>query len=193
MDTWVWATIANALVAVAYFSICYLILRGLTRGGQLWSNRLGLAMALIFLTGGVYHGAQAAQMLLPSLGIDDEQALAMRASWHWPAAVWGFVTAGVATYYLSLRSSYASVLRGAQLFEDLRERERQALELNDNIVQGLVTAKYALDTGVDQASRKAIEDTLVKARGIITELLGPEGSALELGPGELRRERPASV
>ena len=52
---------------------------------------------------------------------------------------------GVALYYLSLRGSYASVLRGAQLFEDMKVRERQALEINDNIVQGLSVAKYALE------------------------------------------------
>jgi hypothetical protein len=39
----------------------------------------------------------------------------------------------VGLYYLSLRGSYASVLRGAQTFEDLKVRQRQALEINDNM------------------------------------------------------------
>lgn len=181
MDTWVWAAIANGLVAVAYLSIAWLILGGLVRSRQLVSNRLGLATGLIFLTSAVHYGWDAAV------------AHAARDGVSWPLATWDFLTAGAAVYYLSLRSSYGSVLRGAQLFEDFRIRERQALELNDNIVQGLATAKYAIEAGADEASRRAIEETLVKARAIITELLGPEGSDIELGPGELRRERPATA
>ncbi len=89
--------------------------------------------------------------------------------------------------------SYASVLRGAQLFEDMKVRERQALEINDNVVHGLSVAKYALDQGQDEKTRNAVEETLTKARMIITELLGDEDSEVALGPGELRRQRPATV
>jgi hypothetical protein len=110
-----------------------------------------------------------------------------------PSVGWDIIGAGVALYYLSLRGSYASVLRGAQLFEDMKVRERQALEINDNIVQGLSVAKYALDQGEDEKSQKAVEETLKKARLIITELLGDEDSEVALGPGELRRQRPATV
>jgi hypothetical protein len=193
MDTWIWAAIANGLVAVAYLAISWLILGGLVRGRQLGSNRLGLATGLIFLTSAVHYACNTALLVLPSIGVDSGAAQAARDAVPWPLAVWDFATAAAAIYYLSLRSSYGSVLRGAQMFEDFRIRERQALELNDNIVQGLATAKYALEAGADQASRRAIEETLVKARAIITELLGPEGSDIELGPGELRRERPASA
>ena len=89
--------------------------------------------------------------------------------------------------------AYASVLRGAQLFEDMKVREHQALEINDNIVQGLSVAKYALDKGEDGQSKAAVEETLKKARSIITELLGEEDTEVALGPGELRRQRPATV
>jgi hypothetical protein len=107
--------------------------------------------------------------------------------------VWDVVTAAVGVYYLSLRGSYASVLRGAQMFEDLKVRQRQALEINDNIVQGLTVAKYQLARGQDQHSREAIEQTLRKARGLITDLLGEQGSDVELGPGDLRRSAGATV
>jgi hypothetical protein len=132
-------------------------------------------------------------MLIPSFGIEDQQGLALREAWHWPAVGWDILGAAVAVFYLSLRGSYASVLRGAQLFEDMKVRERQALEINDNIVQGLSVAKYALDQGKDEQSRKAIEDSLLKARGIITELLGEKDSEIELGAGDLRRKAPAEV
>jgi hypothetical protein len=67
------------------------------------------------------------------------------------------------------------------------------MEINDSIVQGLTVAKYALDSGKDEHSRDAIEETLRKARVLITDLLGEPGSEVELGPGDLRRSTSATV
>jgi hypothetical protein len=192
--TWQLSTGANLVIGIAYLAIAYIIVSGLIRTGQVSTNKLGLATGLIFLTCGIHHGTHAVHMLLPSFGVHDPQAEALRNAWHWPSVAWDIVGAAVALYYLSLRGSYASVLRGAQLFEDLKARERQALEINDNIVQGLSVAKYALDQGKDETSKQAVEDTLKKARALITELLGEQGSEVELAkPGELRRQRPATV
>lgn len=191
--TWQLSVGANLVIGIAYLVIAYIIFSGLFKTGQVSTNRLGLATALIFLTCGVHHGSHSVHMLLPSFGIEDQQALNLRESWHWPSIAWDIAGAGVALFYLSLRGSYHSVLRGAQLFEDMKVRERQALEINDNIVQGLSVAKYALDQGKDEQSRKAIEDSLLNARWIITELLGERNSETELGPGELRRTAPAKV
>ena len=193
MQTWQVVTIANLVVAFAYFAIAYIILSGLVKTDQLRSNKLGLATGLIFVTCGVHHGAHSVHMLLPEFGLDKQHGLAMRAGWDWHVAVWDLLTAAVGVYYLSLRGSYASVLRGAQMFEDLKVRQRQALEINDNIVQGLTVAKYELDRGEDQHSREAIEETLRKARALITELLGERNSEVELGPGDLRRKSKATV
>ena len=108
--------------------------------------------------------------------------------------MWDIATAMVGVYYLSLRGSYSSVLRGAQMFEDLKVRERQALEINDSIVQGLTVAKYQLDRGADAKSRDAIEETLRKARGLISELLDePGGTQKPTQPGDLRRASAATV
>ena len=191
--TWEVSAGANVVIGVAYLAIAYIIVSGLIKTGQVSTNRLGLATGLIFLTCGVHHGAHSVHMLLPSVGIEDPQGLALREAWHWPMVGWDVLGAAVAVFYLSLRGSYASVLRGAQLFEDLKARERQAVEINDNIVQGLSVAKYALDQGHDEKSRRAVEDTLKHARELITELLGEEHTEIALGPGELRRQRPATV
>jgi signal transduction histidine kinase len=193
MKLWEIVAAANAVVAVAYFSIAWIIGSGLVRTQQLRSNKLGAATALIFLTCGVHHGTHSLHMLIPSFGIHDAKALDLRNSWHWETGVWDWVTAVVGIYYLSLRGSYASVLRGAQMFEDFKVRQRQAIEINDNIVQGLTVAKYQLDRGKDDRSREAIEETLRKAQSLITELLGERDSELELGPSELRRTKPAVV
>jgi hypothetical protein len=191
--TWQIATTANLVIGGVYLAIAYIIGTGLIKTGQLTSNRLGLATGLIFLTCGVGHGAHGLHMLVPAFGIDDAQAFDLRSSWHWQTVFWDVATAAVGIYYLSLRQSYASVLRGAQMFEDLKARERQALEINDNIVQGLTVAKYAMESGEDARSRRAVAETLRSAQAIITDLLGERDSEIELGPGELRRETPASV
>jgi len=192
--TWQVSSGANLVIGIAYLAIAYIIVSGLIRTDQVSTNKLGLATGLIFITCGIHHGTHSIHMLLPSFGIEDSHGLALREAWHWPSVAWDVLGAGVALFYLSLRGSYASVLRGAQLFEDLKVRERQALEINDNIVQGLTVAKYALDQGKDDTSKRAVEDTLKKARTLITELLGEQGSELELAkPGELRRQRPATV
>ena len=191
--TWGLATVAGVVIGAAYLSIGWIIASGLVTSGQLRSNRLGLATAAILFTAGLHHVGLTALMLLPEVDLAVDQGLALRDAWPWPAVAWALLTASVGIYYLSLRGSYASVLRGAQMFEDLKVRERQALEINDNIVQGLTVAKYALTMGADDQSKQAIEDTLRRARSIITDLLGDPGSGMELGPGDLRRSEPAVI
>jgi hypothetical protein len=193
MKVWHFVTAENLVIAAAYFAISYIIMSGLAKTGQLRSNKLGLATGLIFFTCGVHHGAHSVHMLLPVIGIDKVHGTLMRNAWDWHIAVWDLVTAVVGVYYLSLRGSYASVLRGAQMFEDMKIRQRQALEINDNIVQGLAVAKYELDRGDNERSQQSIEATLRKARELITELLGERESEAGLGSGDLRRSTPASV
>jgi hypothetical protein len=191
--SWQLVMVANALTAAAYAVIAYLILSGLVASAQLRTNHLGVATALIFVTGAGYHALEAVQLLAPSLGVATSHGLALRHAWDWHMVVWSALTAAAGIYYLALRRSQPRAPEGAQMFEDLKVRERQALEINDNIVQGLTVAKYAMSVGAQDQSRQAVEDTLVRARQIITELLGEPGSAIELGPGDLRRVTPAAV
>jgi signal transduction histidine kinase len=65
------------------------------------------------------------------------------------------------------------------------EREREALDIHDNIVQGLAEAQLAFDVGRPEQAREAVERTLAQARRIVTELMG------DPGPGDLRRSTPA--
>ncbi len=190
---WELAAVANAVIAIAYLAIASVIVGGLIRTGQLRSNRLGVATGLIFTSCGVYHAGISLHMFLPSLGPSAESDLDLRATWPWLAVVWAVLTAAIGIYYLTLRGSFHSVWRGGALYEDMQMRERQALEINDNIVQGLSVAKYALEQGQDEKVREAVDDTLKNARVIITELVGHEDGEINLRPGELRRRRPARV
>jgi PAS domain S-box-containing protein len=72
-------------------------------------------------------------------------------------------------------------------------RQRQALELNDDIVQGLTVALYALELGQAGVARRAVGETLSSARNIVSDLLGEEDSQAPLGPGDLVRKAPVRL
>ena len=191
---WQVAAVANLIVAVAYLAISAAIARPLIRTGQLWANKLGTATAAIFLTCAVHHGMHGVHMTLPVLGILEHSGHALRTAFGWHQAGWDILTASVGVWYWSLRRLYAPLMRGAQLFEDLKERQRQALEINDNIVQGLTVAQMALALDERKESKQALESTLVSARRIISDLLGEVDSPeTRLGPGDLVRSAPAVV
>lgn len=72
-----------------------------------------------------------------------------------------------------------------------RERERRALEINDRIVQGLAVAKYALDAGETAEARRSVQDTLERARHLVTEQLDEVvDTGREIRPGDLVLETP---
>lgn len=190
---WQLGLVVNAVILVTYLLISAAILVPLVRTQQLASNRLGVATGIIFFTCGIGHGFHALHLLAPSLGFDEVAGGAARESFEWHLSVWDGLTACVAIYYVTLRSTYGSLMRGAAMFEDLKEKQRQALEINDNIVQGLVVAETALALDQRERSQAALEATLVSARQIISDLLGEVGSDARLGAGDLRRSRPAIV
>ncbi|MGZ4445599.1 MAG: hypothetical protein ACXVEC_02890 [Nocardioides sp.] len=186
--SWEIGLACNAIIMVAYLLISLAIVVPLARSQQLRTNPLGAATAAIFFTCAVHHGSHAVHMLLPALGVSDEQGLAMRVAWGWPLTIWDVVGAAVAIYYWTLRRNYSSLMQGAQLFEDLRQREQQALELNDSVLQGLVVAKMALDLDQPAKADAALTSSIASASRIITNLLGSEHFAIEL-----LRSSPAAV
>lgn len=185
--TWQIGMACNAIIAVAYLLICLAIVVPLARSNQLRSNPLGAATAAIFFTCAVHHGTHAVHMLLPAF-VDDDRGLAMREAWGWPLTAWDIVGAAVAVYYWTLRRSYSSLMEGAALFEDLRKREQQALELNDTVLQGLVVSKMALDLGDTAKAEAALATSIESASRIITNLLGSEHFS-----NQLLRSAPAHI
>jgi signal transduction histidine kinase len=188
---WRVGAFANFVTMLAYFAICAAILVPLVRENQLRANRLGTATALIFFTCAVHHGGHTVHMMLPAFGISSDSGLAMRQAFDVQAVLWDIFTAGVGVYYWTLRRTYGALMSGAKLFEDLRERQRQALEINDGIVQGLATAKLALELDQATVTRDALESTLASARRLITDLLGEVSDQPTFAPGDLRRSRAA--
>jgi hypothetical protein len=81
--------------------------------------------------------------------------------------------------YLLRRSTVAA----AEL-ERRELNERHAVEINDNIIQGLALAKYQLQVGQGEASAAQVAETLREAQRLVSGLLGDA----EVQAGQLRRE-----
>jgi hypothetical protein len=80
----------------------------------------------------------------------------------------------------------------AQRLRDAQLRRRQALEINDNVVQGLTIAVYAIEDGDYDRAVSYLDRTLAAGRKMMNDLLEPldDGTLL---PGELVRSAPASL
>jgi PAS domain S-box-containing protein len=59
-------------------------------------------------------------------------------------------------------------------YAEVQLRRRQALELNDTVVQGLVSLLWQLEGGDDDAARRTAEATLAAARRIMADLLADD-------------------
>ena len=81
------------------------------------------------------------------------------------------------------------VLRSAAEIEKRELNERHAVEINDNIIQGLALAKYQLQRGEGEASAAQLADTLREAQRLVSGLLGDA----EVQAGQLRREAAAET
>jgi integral membrane sensor domain MASE1 len=100
----------------------------------------------------------------------------------------GFV--GVAAITALLVAAVTSQRDRAEQETEL-ERRRHALEIHDNIVQGLAVAKYAVDSGAHDQTRVAVEETLRRAQTLSTSLLSEDDPAPPPPLGSLRRSAPA--
>ncbi|HLG00871.1 MAG TPA: hypothetical protein VI916_10385 [Acidimicrobiia bacterium] len=184
---------ADAMIAAIYMAITWFIVWPLVQTRQLASNRLGAATGAIFFSCGVGHGIHAVHVLLPAFGIEETAGLASRVGVEWHQVAWDLTTAAIGVYYISLRRIYGSLMRGAKLFEDLEENQRQALEINDKIVQGLVVAQAALAVDERATSEAALAQTLASAKHLISDLLSQLDDERQLEPGDLVRSSPAAI
>ena len=86
-------------------------------------------------------------------------------------------------------------VRASEMRLELAEaqiRRQQALQINDNVVQGLAVAKYAFDLGDLDKAKEAVEGTLAAARRIISDLLDEVSTDEVFGAAALTRERAAT-
>ena len=97
-----------------------------------------------------------------------------------------------AAFGLALLGGLYTLQRALVTNAELERRElneRHAVEINDNIIQGLALAKYKLQAGEGQASADQVSETLREAQRLVSNLLGDA----EVQAGQLRREMAAET
>lgn len=80
--------------------------------------------------------------------------------------------------------------RGAR-GRELADRERHALEIHDNLVQGLTAIHWALEAGAYDQAKDTTKATLAQAQAMIGDLLGDVSERGAFVPGSLRRDAAA--
>ncbi len=80
----------------------------------------------------------------------------------------------------------------AQL-RQVADRRRQALELNDQVAQGLSVASYALTLGQTDVASGAVASTLTTVQQMVATLWGEHAEGSQPQAGDLRRAVPAQV
>lgn len=145
----------------------------------------GLAIAFV----AIHHGL--AGTLDPS-GVYNHPA-AVNSPWTWGVIHGSLVlfasAANVYAWRLNEESAGEAEAYRRRL-EEAKRRRQSALEINDNIVQGLAVVTSALALGEQDMARAAAERTIAAARVIMSDLLDDDPDAIVAGT--LRRETAAA-
>jgi PAS domain S-box-containing protein len=72
------------------------------------------------------------------------------------------------------------------------DNQRRALEINDDVVQSVSTARLALELDRPEEARESLTDALAAARKVVNDLLGDPAEGGALQPGGLRRREPTA-
>jgi signal transduction histidine kinase len=151
---------------------------------QSWTPFL---LALLFVV--IHHGTVG--VLDP--GSVYNHAAAIERPWLW-AAVHGLFVSGAAAAAL-VAWKHVEVEReraeaSAVRLHDRTLRHREAMELNDTVVQGLVAAKYEIQLERTSEAAETIERTLRHSQTLVAELMDDDLQPFD--PGALRRSVAAS-
>jgi len=181
---WQLVTFGNLLTALTYAVIAATMGVRLQRTGQLSlrANPLGVAMTLVMATVALRSAWTGVQMLLPLVGVEHRAALALRDAYTWASVPLPFIAAAAGLLYLALRRRAGDEAGPAALYPDHALQRQRALEINDNIVQGLLAARELDGLGRDDEARVVLDGTLHQAQRMMGELLDGE-----IRPGSLRR------
>jgi PAS domain S-box-containing protein len=134
--------LGNLVIMLAYGAITVAIAVPVARAGQLRTNKLAMATALIFFSCAVGHGLHALMTYRTLVSAASLHGTGMaHPGASWPSALWDLFTAGVGIYYWTLRRGYGVLLGKGAIYIDpwghhrLNEadaRERAAREVAEN-------------------------------------------------------------
>lgn len=178
-SAWRIGLVVNGIVAVA----CLVMAWSALADRRPYDPLRGLAPATLFLMLGAMHWLHALVLAFPDSVPSGQAGREFLADWRIYAVE--AVTAIVGLAYLALRLHRRGQQRVTEIQVRTAERQREALQIQDNVVQGLAAAKLALETGRHDEARALVAESLAHAKGIITELMRDD-----LSGGALRRDAP---
>ncbi|KUL27906.1 ATP-binding protein [Actinoplanes awajinensis] len=150
--------LANLVIMAAYAAITVAIVVPVTRAGQLRSNKLATATALIFFSCAVGHGLHALGALLAAVGAPAGHGVHAQATgWFWASAIWDAFTGAVAVYYWTLRRGYGVLLGPGAIYVDPFTRLRlDEADARERAAQDVAEAHRATLATVVEHSDDAI-------------------------------------
>lgn len=190
---WQLVTAGNVATALIYAAITWTLGARLRRTGQLSArvNPLGVALLAVFATVALRAAWVALQNIVPLAGITHDPSATPRAHWTAWSVPLPFIAAGTGLLYLWLRRRAGDDAGPGSLYPDHAMRRQRALEINDNIVQGLIAVRELDAIGGQAEARVALGRTLEQAQRMMGELLDDAGRA-GVRPGDLRRTAAAA-
>lgn len=119
---------------------------------------------------------------------------AVRSPWLWAAIHAAMVTGAALAGLMSWKQAEIERTAAEIAAAELRESELRklgAVHLQDTVVQGLITAKYASELGEAETAAEAIDRTLLLAQNLVAELMLGDEALRE--PGGLRPPEPSET
>lgn len=158
-------------VGVAVLLYAAVLTLRLTVGGAegAYSMLYVLPVALLATAFGLRAGAVAgavAVTLIAIWAVVDDVSLAPLA---WTSRVVPLLLLGVLLGYASDRAQRAEMER--RRVEAAAQLHRQAIEINDSLVQGMAAAKWSLEAGRVDAGVRTLDDTLTRAQDLVSGLI----------------------
>jgi hypothetical protein len=148
----------------------------------LYQSWVPFLMALVFVV--VHHGTVG---VLDATSVYNHPA-AVNKPWLWAGVHGLFILGAAAAAMASWKHVEVERERAEESAVQLHDREvrhREAIQINDTVVQGLVAAKYAAQLGDADGAARAVDRTLELAKELVASLM--EGEADMFEPGGLRR------
>ncbi|GAB3830329.1 hypothetical protein GCM10027610_018480 [Dactylosporangium cerinum] len=144
--------LGNIVIMTAYAAIMVAIVVPVVRAGQLLTNKLAVATALIFFSCAVGHGMHA---LLSYRSILHGHGTS--SAWSWSAALWDAFTAVVGIYYWTLRRGYGVLLdKGAMYVEPGRQDRIDAAGERERVARAAAESHRATLAAVVEHTADAI-------------------------------------
>jgi PAS domain S-box-containing protein len=160
--------LGNLVIMIAYAAISVAIVVPVTRAGQLRTNKLATATAMIFFSCSVGHGLHAVMAYQTIMQVPDMPAMHVDAvGWSWISALWDVFTAAVGVYYWTLRRGYGVLLgRGAIYVDPWGQRRLDEADARERAARQVAEAQRAtLATVVEHTDDAVVGLT---PEGIIT-------------------------